>query len=78
MRAAPGPNRLAVAWRRVATGRTRRLPLTHGVVLREGGRAVVATPDRERRPIVATVTLTAPDGGKVSWVVAFTDAADAA
>jgi hypothetical protein len=52
--------------------------LTHGVVLRDGGIALVATPDSEGRPIVVTVTLTAPDGGRVSWVVAFTDVADAA
>jgi hypothetical protein len=38
----------------------------------------VATADSEGKPILATVTVTAPDGGKVSWVVAFTDAADAA
>ena len=35
-------------------------------------------PTGEGKPISATVTLTAADGGKVSWVVAFTDAADAA
>ena len=38
----------------------------------------MTTPTSEGNPISATVTLTAADGGKVSWVVAFTDAADAA
>ena len=38
----------------------------------------MATADSEGKPILATVTVTAPDGSKVSWVVAFTDAADAA
>ena len=38
----------------------------------------MAMPDSEGKPILATVTVTAPDGRKVSWVVAFTDVADAA
>ena len=35
-------------------------------------------PNSEGNPISATVTLTATDGRKVSWLVTLTDAADAA
>jgi hypothetical protein len=52
--------------------------LTHGLVLRDGGGAIVTKPTSEGNPISATVTLTAADGRKVSWLVTFTDAADAA
>ena len=38
----------------------------------------MTTPTSEGNPISATVTLTAADGGKVSWTVTFTDVADAA
>jgi len=52
--------------------------LTHGLVLRDGGGAIVTKPTSEGNPISATVTLTAADGRKVSWLVTFTDAADTA